>query len=92
MAVFESIHYVSWAAVYAESLVSPPLNLPELLVFQHKPERRLDIAYVARVRLCAPRLVRPQLDILDELVQPKPMAFKCLRVHLVIKKSNCSGK
>lgn len=88
MGVFESIHYVSWAAVYAESLVSPSV----LLVFQHKPERRLNIAYVARVRLCAPRLIRPPLDILDELVQPKPMAFKCLRVHLVIKKSNCSGK
>lgn len=58
MGVFESIHYVSWAAVYAESLVSPPLNLPVLLVFQHKLERRLNVAYVARVRLRAPRLVR----------------------------------
>lgn len=92
MGVFESIHYVSWAAVNAESLVSPPFNWPVLLVFEHKPERRLNTAYVARVRLCASRLVRPPLDILDELVQPKPMAIKCLRVHLVIKKSNGSGK
>lgn len=92
MGVFEPIHYVSWAAVYAESHVSPPLNLPVLLVFEHKPERRLNTAYVARVRLCAPRLVRPPLDILDGLVQLKPMAFKCLRAYLVINKSNCSGK
>lgn len=88
MGVFESIYYVSWAAVYAESLVSPPV----LLVFEHKSERRLNITYVARVRFCAPRLVRAPLEILDELVQPKPIAFKCLRVHLVVKKSNCSGK